>query len=206
MRNSLRLGLFFVLMIPAGLIRAQEFKSGYILGVSATQVDGDNLSGYNKLGPHLGIFVERMFGDKFGLRPEFLFTIKGAKNYVDIDNIADPIKTAFYYVEVPLFFNYRIKKYQIEAGPSFGVLMYSYNNDNTGKYTTTNRYNRMEWAAHLGVSYRLREKLLLYGRYSYSVDCVDGGNCGALFTSPKLRPGYFHNVISVGMRKYFGAG
>lgn len=205
MRNFLRLGVYFVLLFPSVLLHAQEFKSGYILGISATQVDGDNLNGYNKLGPHLGIFVERKFGDKFSLRPEFLFTIKGAKNYVDIDNIADPIKTAFYYVEVPFFLNYQIKKFQIEAGPSFGVLMYAYNNDNTGKYSTTSSYKRMEWATHLGVSYRLKESLLLYGRYSYSMDCVDGGNCGKLFTSPKLRPGYFHNVISVGIRRYFGA-
>ncbi|MHB1276834.1 MAG: porin family protein [Bacteroidia bacterium] len=204
MRKFLRLGLFFVLLIPVSLLRAQEFKSGFMLGVSATQVDGDNLSGYNKLGPHLGIFVERMFGDKFGIRPEFLFTIKGAKNYVDIDNTANPFKSSFYYVEVPLFFNYRIKKFQIETGPSFGVLMYAYNSDNSGKYVTTDKYNRMEWAAHLGVSYRLKESMLLYGRYSYSMACVDGGNCGALFTSPKYRPGYFHNVISVGMRRYFG--
>ncbi|HCS19414.1 MAG TPA: hypothetical protein DIW47_02435 [Bacteroidetes bacterium] len=204
MRKFFRTGLLFLVLFPIGLVQAQEFKSGYMLGVSATQVDGDNLSGYNKLGPHLGIFVERMFGDKFSVRPEFLFTIKGAKNYVDIDNIADPIKTAFYYVEVPFFLNYHIKKFQIEAGPSFGVLMYAYNNDKTGKYETTGLYNRMEWAAHLGVSYRLKESMLLYGRYSYSMDCVDGGNCGALFTSPKLRPGYFHNVISVGMRRFFG--
>ncbi len=205
MRNFLRPGLFFGLLIFVFRVQAQEFKSGYMLGVSATQVDGDNLSGYNKLGPHLGIFVERMFGDKFSVRPEFLFTIKGAKNYIDINNIADPIKTAFYYVEVPFFLNYRIKKFQVEAGPSFGVLMYAYNNDNTGIYETTDMYNRMEWAAHVGVSYRLKESMLLYGRYSYSMDCVDGGNCGALFTSPKLRPGYFHNVISVGMRRYFGS-
>lgn len=205
MRNFLRTGLFFLLMFPLGLVQAQEFKSGYMLGVSATQVDGDNHSGYNKLGPHLGIFVERMFGEKFSVRPEFLFTIKGAKNYIDITNIADPIKTAFYYVEVPFFLNYRIKKFQVEAGPSFGVLMYAYNNDNTGIYETTGMYNRMEWAAHVGASYRLKESMLLYGRYSYSMDCVDGGNCGALFTSPKLRPGYFHNVISVGMRRYFGS-
>lgn len=205
MKHLLRQGLLVIILFLGLSVHAQEFRSGFMLGVSATQVDGDNLSGYNKLGPHVGIFVERMFGDKFGLRPEFLFTIKGAKNYVDIDNTANPFKSSFYYIEVPFFLSYRVKKFQFEAGPSFGVLMYSYNSDNSGKYVMTDKYNRMEWAAHLGVSYRLKESMQLYGRYSYSMDCVDGGNCGKLFTSPKLRPGYFHNVISVGMRKYFGS-
>jgi len=193
---------FFILSLGA---KAQEFKSGLVLGLTATQVDGDNLSGYNKVGPHLGIFVERMFGSKLGLRSEFLFTIKGAKNYVDIDNIADPLKTAFYYVEVPFLLNYRIKKFQIEAGPSFGVLLYAFNSDKLGKYTTTSRYNRLDWEMNLGVSYRLKQDLLIYSQFSYSLTCIDGANCGQLFTAPKRRPGYFHNSVSLGIRKYFGS-
>lgn len=192
-------------MLCAVFSYGQDFKSGFVAGISATQVDGDNISGYNKLGPHVGIFVERGTKSRFSFRGEFLFTIKGAKNYIDIETITNPLKTAFYYIEVPLFLSYKIEKFQVEAGPSFGVLLYAYNSDNTGRYATTARYNRMEWAAHLGLTYQLKESLILYSRYSYSLDCVDGGNCGKLFMSPKLRPGYFHNVVSFGIRKYFAS-
>ncbi len=197
----------FLLFCAGYLIHAQQdFRLGYIAGLTATQVDGDNLSGYNKIGPHLGLFVDRGLGQKLNLRAEFLFTIKGAKNYIDIDNITDPFKSAFYYIEVPLMLNYRIKDFQIEAGPSFGVLMYAYNSDKTGRYVTTSRYNTLEWGMNLGLSYTLKRDLLIYSRFSYSLDCIDGVNCGNLFTAPKLRPGYFHNCISLGIRKYFKAG
>jgi len=185
---------------------SQDFKLGYIAGLTATQVDGDNLSGYNKIGPHLGIFVDRDLGKKLNLRAEFLFTIKGAKNYIDIDNITDPLKTSFYYIEVPFMLNYQIKKFQVEAGPSFGVLMYAFNNDKLGKYTTTSLYNRLDWEMNLGLSYHLKTDMLIYSRFAYSLTCIDGNNCGKLFTAPKLRPGYFHNTISLGIRKYFVAG
>ena len=195
------MGIFLMFLVVSGL-KAQDFKLGWQLGGSLTQVDGDNLSGYNKFGPHVGLFVERSIG-KLSLRPEFLFTVKGAKNYVNPDNIQNPLKSAFYYAEVPLFLNYRQKKWQAELGGSFGVLIWAYNRDNTGRYTTTASYNRLEWAGHLGASYFVRTDLGVYVRYSYSLDCVDGGNCGKLFTSPKLRPGYFHNVVSFGLRGYF---
>lgn len=198
-----RIAFIALFLFPVLSLQAQEFRSGLIAGVSATQVDGDNLSGYSKLGPHLGIFVERSFGERWSLRTEFLFTIKGAKNYVDIDNITDPFKSSFYYIEVPLLLSYRIKKFQLEAGPSFGVLLYAFNNDKSGRYVTTDRYNRLEWAAHLGLTYQIKQNLLIYSRYSYSLNCIDGNNCGSLFTSPKRRAGYFHNIISVGIRKYF---
>lgn len=181
---------------------AQEFRLGANLGASLTQVDGDNLSGYNKMGPHLGIFVERELKANFGFHFDFLFTIKGAKNYVDINNITDPLKSAFYYAEVPLLLTYQVQKFKIEAGPSFGVLVWAYNKNNLGRQNTTDLYNRLEWAFHTGVSYTYNPSLAFYARYSYSLDCVDGGNCGKLFSNPKLRPGYFHNVISVGARLY----
>lgn len=198
--------LFVILLSMGCLSNAQEFRLGYIAGLTATQVDGDNLSGYNKIGPHVGVFVDRALGEKFNMRAEFLFTIKGAKNYIDIDNITDPFKSSFYYIEVPFMLNYRIKKFQVEAGPSFGVLMYAFNNDKTGKYVTTSLYNRLDWEMNLGLSYQLKEHLFIYSRFAYSLTCLDGVNCGKLFTPPKLRPGYFHNTVSLGIRKYFDAG
>lgn len=206
MRLLVRDVLLVFLFCIGGLSQAQDFKLGYLAGLTASQVDGDNLSGYNKIGPHLGIFVDRSLGTKFNMRAEFLFTIKGAKNYIDIDNITDPLKTAFYYIEVPFMLNYRIKKFQVEAGPSFGVLMYAFNNDKLGRYTTTSSYNRMDWEMNLGLSYILKQDLLVYSRFSYSLTCIDGVNCGKLFTAPKRRPGYFHNSVSLGIRKYFNAG
>ncbi len=200
-------GILFVFLLGSGCLTfAQDFKLGYIAGLTATQVDGDNLSGYNKIGPHLGIFVDRSLGNKLNLRAEFLFTIKGAKNYINIDNITDPLKTAFYYIEVPFMLNYKINKFQVEAGPSFGVLMYAFNNDKTGRYVTTAQYNRLDWEMNLGLSYSLKEQMVIYSRFAYSLTCIDGANCGKLFTAPKRRPGYFHNTVSLGIRKYFNAG
>lgn len=198
--------LLFFFFFGLGTLTAssQEFKAGWVAGVTATQVDGDNMSGYNKLGPHLGIYVERYFGPRFSLRPEFLYTIKGAKQYLFPDSAVTPLKASFHYIEVPLMMTWSIKKWKVEAGPSFGVLMRSVMRDQYGKAVNTSLYDRLEWAAHLGTSYSISKRLSAYGRFSYSLDCVGGPSCGSLFVSAKRRTGYFHNVITVGLRGQFG--
>ncbi|MBI1222976.1 MAG: outer membrane beta-barrel protein [Bacteroidetes bacterium] len=197
--------LFFLIFHSDLNAQSREFQYGLNLGVSLTQIDGDNLSGYDKFGPHVGVFVERQLKKKFGLRAEFLFTVKGAKNYVDKNNITDPLKAALYYMEVPIIATYSIKKLKIEAGPSFGVLMWAYNSNNSGNFLTNTRdYNRMEWAMHWGGSYLVKKNLTVYARFSYSVLNIDGGPHGRLLSSPRLRTGYYNNVLSFGIRRYFG--
>lgn len=183
--------------------KAQDFKLGYVAGASITQVDGDNLSGYNKIGPHVGLFVQREITPKIHLKAEFLLTTKGAKNFVDLSNVDNPLKTAFYYIEVPLLVMVPVEKFFIEGGPSFGVLAYAYNRNHLGRYATTGQYDRLEWAGHLGLTYQWKNNRHFYARFSYSLTCVDG-TCGSLLTPPRLRPGYYHNVISFGLRGYFG--
>ncbi|MDX5320057.1 MAG: PorT family protein [Bacteroidota bacterium] len=182
----------------------QEFKSGLNLGASFTQIDGDKMSGYNKLGPHLGIFVERVMGPKLGMRLEFLFNVRGAKNYVNPENIANPFKSAQYYIEVPLLLQYQVQSHlNVETGVSFSALAYAYNRDNSGRYSTTDKFKRSDWLMHLGLQYSLKERSKVYARYSYSILSFDPLVQGRLFTAPKIRPGLYHNIVSVGIRRYF---
>lgn len=194
------------LLFCFGVSYAQEFKGGLVLGINASQVDGDNLSGYNKIGPLLGVSITRKLkADHFSVRGEFLLSVKGAKAFIDENNIGvvDLRKLNNVYIDIPLMLQYQYKKFTFEAGPTLGVLLYATREDIKGKTTVTSDYNRFELAAFLGVDYGLKKGWSVFGRYSYSMMCIAGINCGSVFTNPKLRAGYFNNVIGVGLRKSF---
>ena len=57
----------------------QNFQGGPILGFTATQVDGDTYSGYNKAGVIIGGFVNKKFSEKWSSQLEIKYIQKGSK-------------------------------------------------------------------------------------------------------------------------------
>ena len=81
---------FFILIIPIFLF-SQNFEAGFIGGVSMSQVSGDNLSGFNKIGPRIGLFVNRDV-NRYNLQLELHYQTKGSRktiNYSDQNNYTD---------------------------------------------------------------------------------------------------------------------
>ena len=50
--------ILIILLFPV-LCLCQDFNAGIIGGFSTSQVSGDELSGFNKIGPKIGFFVNR---------------------------------------------------------------------------------------------------------------------------------------------------
>jgi len=70
--------LFFCFLPSAS---AQRFIGGIAAGINATQVDGDEIFGYNKVGFNGGPYVKLMLDERqrFSLTMELLYTQKGAQ-------------------------------------------------------------------------------------------------------------------------------
>ena len=52
--NKLLFSLFFLTSI---ISLSQNFNAGWFAGISTTQVSGDELSGFNKIGPCIGLYI-----------------------------------------------------------------------------------------------------------------------------------------------------
>jgi hypothetical protein len=101
-----------------------RFHSGIIGGISTSQVDGDNLGGYDKVGIKAGVFVNRNFSKPFSIQMELLFIQKGSRAPVNPDDNSYFIMR-LNYAEVPVMFRYRFsKKIIAEAGASFATLLF----------------------------------------------------------------------------------
>lgn len=129
----MRIILFSILLLPLLTTNAQiqhgpkddnfrAFDAGAILGFNASQVDGDNLAGFNKLGFNTGAVAHINFNRQWSLGFELLFSQKGSSSFPN-DNQTDTYKLTLNYAEVPVFVTFNDKSRMLfQAGFAYGRL------------------------------------------------------------------------------------
>ena len=151
------------------LLNAQDFHAGLIGGISTTQVAGDNLEGFNKAGLIGGGFVNRSMSEDISLQMEIIFIQKGSRKPIQPDNDNSFYVMRLSYFEVPVLVKWQaLKKLNIEAGPSVGVLIFSEEETEAGILNAP-PFKKMEFSGNIGASYPLTEKLTVNTRYSQSL-------------------------------------
>jgi len=120
--------LFILLLFTLQQGFAQRFHAGVLLGGDVSQVAGDTLTGYNKLGFLGGAYSALDISKLFSFQLEMDFIQKGSRRNADV---ANQNYTSYLlrlnYFEVPLLFQYTfLKIVQVEIGPAMDVLISSY--------------------------------------------------------------------------------
>ncbi|MBC8047484.1 MAG: PorT family protein [Fimbriimonadaceae bacterium] len=125
--------LFFIFLCTSFSLQAQIkhgkdddqfriFDVGLIAGFNASQVDGDNLAGFYKMGLNTGGVAHINFNEDWSLSFEILFTQKGARTRPDPDAI-NVYKLTMNYAEVPVAINYNDQnRFIFSAGLGYGRL------------------------------------------------------------------------------------
>jgi hypothetical protein len=161
---------FCILFICTSLFAgAQEFQGGMRFGMTATQVDGDRLEGFDKAGLLAGLTLSRELSERTSLGMEMFFIQKGSfKPVSKVDNSYYRMRLS--YIEVPLLLRWKaVKKLELEAGPAFGVLVASQEKDQIGLISYAPPFERMEYSVNAGIRYALSDEWLFNARYSCSV-------------------------------------
>ncbi len=101
------------------------FDAGLSLGLNFSQVDGDDLAGFNKLGVNIGPIVHVNFSPNWSASLELLYSQKGAKTKPNANNF-NTFLLVMDYAEVPILANYNDKnRLLFQAGLSYGRLINS---------------------------------------------------------------------------------
>lgn len=162
--------LFFLIFFNSITSFSQEFKGGFLLGPNATQVTGDKLAGYKKLGFNAGVFTEFVFDDRKSIRAEMYYIQKGSrKNPTEFDY--NKYVMSLHYVEVPFIFQYRFyKSFSAQGGLSFAYLFKSKEKDQNGELNVNGRmpYSDFDFSANIGLLYSINDHWKVGGRMSYS--------------------------------------
>lgn len=166
MKKKIPIIIFFIWLI-SGNTYSQEFNAGFNLGVSTTQVSGDNLAGFHKAGIILGGFVNRDVSQLLLIQLEMIFIQKGSSNTKKNNLIADIYLD---YIEVPLLIKYRqSENIFIESGIYTSALINGYYHDLYGKLNTQTEFDNFDLGFLIGFTYKINNSISLNTRASNSI-------------------------------------
>jgi opacity protein-like surface antigen len=212
-KTLLVLGLF---LLPFTTIYAQKFKAGIIIGMNGSQINGDNMAGFNKGGFLGGIYVDYPFNKSWSGGFEMDFTMKGSKRtYSDSNGVAtagpgswDDLELG--YLEVPIFAKYHFNKhFEVYFGPAFGLLMYSTwypgqgSIGNQGGEAKADFLRSYDISFTGGVTYNFAEHFSATVRYSNSLISIGTGSYNSLLSNSPINNGLTNIVISGALVYHF---
>lgn len=151
----------------------KKFHAGFKVGMNTSQMTGDGFSGFYKFSLVAGAFANTRINEKWKFQYELIYQAKGSKKPARPDEgIYDSYKIRLNYIEVPLLFLYKIKKFELEFGPGLGVLIGSKEWDTNGPRGASNNWRTFELDAMLGLNYYVKDNFFINARTHHSVTSV----------------------------------
>jgi len=196
-----KLAVLLMIFIPVFAF-SQGFFGGCRGGITGTQVQGDNYSGFDKAGITAGFIVGIPIGDYADFQTELLFVQKGSRKNPTKN---DPTKyiMRLNYVEMPFLYRRQLKeKYGFEAGLSFGVLLKTEDVefDENGVLPSRTPFEKYEFAGHAGIFYNINESNRVNLRYSHSILPIRPHQGGATYI---LNQGQYNLVLALTLEHRF---
>jgi Outer membrane protein beta-barrel domain len=185
------------------LCHAQRFKGGLVLGLNASQIDGDKMAGYDKAGLEAGTYVYTELTKRWNIQMELHYDGKGSSSPKDADVFQ---RNRLNYIELPLLGQYAlIKNVKLQFGVSGGYLFHATHNigDGSGYSDFTSSFNKIELAGFGGVNLTYLDPINFNIRYSYSIFPI--------FTPPYTSSAilgnhpWYNNVITIGIYYRIGS-
>ncbi|HSG67829.1 MAG TPA: porin family protein [Bacteroidales bacterium] len=136
---------------------SQRFNGGAMIGLIAGQVAGDTYSGYSKVGPAAGFFVNFQPADHSSIQLELAYMQKGSRKSANtVKEDYDSYLLRLNYIEMPLLYRYHIRWFALEAGPSLGFFMSGYEEYN-GEDVKADDFASVTFQLNFGVVFTVAE-------------------------------------------------
>jgi len=184
LKKYLVFSLFFLSILSSGELFSQRFLGAVSAGINLSQVDGDEVYGFKKVGFNGGPSIILPFGKNknWSVTMEILFSMNGAYQKGATDTVPQdstgPVSYSGYklnlnYVQIPLMVHFTDKKI-IAGGIGFAynqlVSVKEWQNGIRMEGTTLNGpYTLADFQVLADVRIRLWKKLWANVRYSYSI-------------------------------------
>ena len=199
--------ILFLSLFCFSSVSAQEFNAAAHFGISGSQLDGDLLSGYTKLGLRAGIQIEREINDRttwyFGMQ----YHNKGSQKELRINNINQmpiPFRTiSLHYIDLPLAIAYQQnEKIILHTGLTLGYLVSSRIRNEPGQVADF-RFKTIESGILLGYQIPFSANFSGAMFFQYSLFSTAPGPWYLPSFSVIDRVGQFNNCISITLIYHF---
>ncbi len=172
----------------------QTFKTGVLGGLAVSQLDGDQLGGFNKIGLNFGGYTYVEASDRWNIQFEIQYIQKGSRSTIDIAaGQTDNILFRLDYVEIPLLARYKLGPWIVEGGLTYGQMVnfYALYATDSGRETERNdldefnadydnKMNDWEFGGLIGLGYQMRDNLSFNVRFQSSIIPIKKFESGAI--------------------------
>ena len=149
---------------------AQSFGGGIIVGASTSQVAGDLLGGFNKIGLLAGAYTNLKIKENISSQFEITYIEKGSRNpKLHEDDTPDEITLS--YIEIPLSVNLQQKEnLGIEVGILPAFLINAEMNDYLSEIKEIDpAFTKYDFGIFAGINYHITDNIILNTRISNSI-------------------------------------
>ena len=166
---------FFIptlLLAQTGSSNDKQLFVGYIAaGMNISQIAGDRMAGYRKVGANAGVGSFIMYTPFLSNSIEIAYSMKGSQTSFKNNNLSSFSKFTFDYVEIPLLLNYHEQDVAIfSAGFTFARLIrYNLENSNTLLLADPKKW---DFAATVGATFLIKEKFGLGLKGNFSLNSL----------------------------------
>ena len=169
MTKQIPILVFLILIV--NVVVAQRFDGGAIIGLNATQVDGDSYRGFHKPGIAAGFYVETDLAPAVFAGFELKYMQKGARKRVTEN---DPTKyiMRLNYIDLPIYAAFRPSdRTAILGGVSPGFLLSGKEFNEYGEFPPEdqNKFNSFDLQALLGFQFEMSGNWKTDLRFAYSL-------------------------------------
>lgn len=175
-------------LLAGNIANAQLIRASVPIGLNFTQVDGDAIAGYNKVGLNAGVgaLIDINLLQTFEAGFEILYNQMGSRSSgAQIDFQGYSLKLQFQYLSIPIFVNYKdIGKGYAGAGLVFSRLLNNKRFENKVEIIGVDEVNRFDIGVFAQVGYMFNPNIRATLRAGYSM---------VPFYSPRA----FHNYIAI---------
>jgi len=171
-----KLLLIFILLGTSWMLNAQ-FSSAVTIGITANQVNGDGMAGFNKIGLTGGLALSYPVNEHWDISMEMLYAQKGSSQILTYEtNIKDDYGIHLEYLEIPIFL--RIKDWYeedkgyykafLDVGFNTGY-MFTADTKSTFFADDIGNFNKIDFSLMAGLGFNFNQRWGINLRYTRSL-------------------------------------
>ena len=180
MNKLIKYGAFLLVLVVfySANLYGQRIKGTVIAGANLTQVEGDEIKGWNQIGFNGGVGAIIPFAGNWGINLETLFSQKGSyqKEQFPDDSLTGEYRLRLNYFELPLYVTYTDKDVMsFGLGGYWSRLVSSREKEHSGNqtpYTETQEFDPNDIGFLVDFRVRIWQHLLVNVRYSQSLASI----------------------------------
>lgn len=198
--------LLFVALV-CGVIgaNAQNFKAGLSFGIVPSQVDGDGMTGFHKIGLTGGAYIKWDTPKSLFYQADIAYTMKGSRQASSKTPNFSQSDLILSYIDLTLAVGYRIMdNLSLKAGLVPSVLISSKEQLSGGEEVIGSRgFRRFNLLAMAGATYFFSSHWAVNLTYDYSVMSLRKGKVEVFDYDLKEQNAQYHNYLTLTLTYQF---